>query len=206
MTKSRSDEDRIAALPEHLRELLRRQLAGAAEPVEDTITPARPGDGEHAPQSLAQRRMWLSYELDPSSAEHNSLWLVRLTGALDVAALERSLRALVARHESLRTTFDVVVGQGVQIVRPAAGVPVPVTDLSTRTGPDRDAALARELHHAAVRPFDLRTGPLFLARLVRLAAHEHVLALSMHHIVVDGWSMGVLVDELGRLYTAARRG
>ncbi|MYX59186.1 amino acid adenylation domain-containing protein, partial [Streptomyces sp. SID8382] len=139
----------------------------------------------------------------------------RLTGALDVAALSRALDALVERHEALRTTFEDLDGRPTQVVRPAAPVPLPVADLSGAdlTGPDSSGAdlsgagrgpeaLDGLLLAEYARPFDLRTGPVLRALLIRLAEDEHVLLLTAHHIVTDGWSMGVLQDELCALYGA----
>jgi amino acid adenylation domain-containing protein/non-ribosomal peptide synthase protein (TIGR01720 family) len=121
---------------------------------------------------------------------------VRLRGDLDVDALRQAFTALVARHESLRTTFDTVDGRGVQIVHPPYQVDIPVGE------DDLDRALARECQ----QPFDLRQGPLLRVRLVRLADDDHVLIVVLHHIVTDGWSSGVIASELGALYAAARRG
>nr|QEO73800.1 condensation domain-containing protein [uncultured bacterium] len=192
---SLSEEELIESLPAAVRERVRRQLAGFAEPDQEVIKPV--AGGGLLPQSPAQRRMWLSYELDPLSPENNSLWTVRLTGDLDVAALERGVRVLADRHESLRTTFDRVDGQEIQVVHPAAAVPVLVTELS--------GSLQECLAEEATRPFDLRTGPLMRVLLIRVGPQVHVLALNMHHIVTDGWSLGVLLEELGEVYAAELR-
>ncbi|MDN3054833.1 non-ribosomal peptide synthase/polyketide synthase [Streptomyces sp. SRF1] len=193
MTSSR--KDRAAALPEELREALRRRLAGKADragaiPRADRARPL--------PLSFAQERLWFLHALKPEEAGYNSALALRLTGALDTAALSRALDALVERHEALRTTFDDADGQPTQVVRPAGPVPLPVADLSgAEHGP---GALEQLLRAEYARPFSLRTGPLLRALLVRLAGEEHVLLLTAHHIVTDGWSMGVLQDELCALY------
>src|SRR5262249_23249326 len=137
------------------------------------------------------------------SSEYVTFTALRLRGSLDVDALGSALTALVDRHESLRTTFADVDGRAGQIVHPPAGVPLPVLDLSGRPGPERAAELDGVLAADSPHPFDLRHGPLLRARLIRLAAGEHALSLALHHIVTDGWSMGVLVAELGVLYRAA---
>ncbi len=186
-------DDRVDALPDHLREALLRRLAGgASDGPPDGITRGS-GDGP-APLSPAQQRLWYLHEVDPLSVEYNTLRALRLVGDLDVAALTDAVRGLVHRHESLRTRFDSADGEGRQVVLPAGDVPVPLTEL---TGDLTDVLLEE-----AKRPFDLRTGPVFRARLVRVHAREHVLLLNMHHIVTDGWSTGVLIDDL----TAALRG
>ncbi|MFB7464849.1 amino acid adenylation domain-containing protein, partial [Streptomyces sp. NPDC056224] len=145
------------------------------------------------PLSFAQARVWLAAEIDPEGTEYNTGGAVRLRGDLDVPALEAALGELVARHESLRTTFATVDGQGVQIVRPAA----PVRLSAAECAPEDIDRVVRA-HHTV--PFDLSTGPLLRPLLLRVAADDHLLVLSMHHIVTDGWSMGVLLRELGELY------
>ncbi|WP_447009850.1 non-ribosomal peptide synthase/polyketide synthase [Saccharothrix hoggarensis] len=193
---SSSMEDRIAALPPHLREQMRRRLAGRAEQT-DAIKPVdrdRP-----LPLSFPQQRLWFLDQFQPGGSGYNSALALRLAGRLDVAALTAALRGLVARHESLRTTLDEVDGRGVQVVHPPFDLDVPVAV----TGPDGlDDVLLEEYS----RPFDLRRGPLVRALLVRLADDEHVLLVTAHHVVTDGWSMGVLTEELVEFYRAALDG
>ncbi|MGH3903464.1 MAG: non-ribosomal peptide synthase/polyketide synthase, partial [Pseudonocardiaceae bacterium] len=200
MTSSR--QSRISALPAHLQEQLRRRLSGRSEQP-DRIAPAdRTGP---LPLSFAQQRLWFLNEFQSGGAEYNSALPLRLVGPLDVPALTVALQTLPARHESLRTTFDEVDGKGVQLIHPVHDLPVPLVDLSgsPSSGPDElDRVLSKEYS----RPFDLRRGPLLRALLVRLSEREHVLLLTAHHIVTDGWSMRVLTDELGTLYDAALRG
>ncbi|MCT9935427.1 condensation domain-containing protein, partial [Planotetraspora sp. A-T 1434] len=164
-----------------------------------------PRDGE-LPLSFAQQRLWFLHEFEPDSGEYVTFAGLRLRGSLDVPALRSALSGLVARHESLRTTFEEVDGRGVQVVHPPYDVDLPVRDLSALPGPEREAELGRLLSAERARPFDLRRGPLLRPGLVRLAAGEHVLTLALHHIVTDGWSMGVLAEELGVLYGAGVRG
>ncbi|MGH8963715.1 MAG: condensation domain-containing protein, partial [Actinomycetes bacterium] len=154
------------------------------------------------PLSFAQQRLWFLNEFQPGSSEYVSPSVLRLRGGLDSGALVRALSGLVARHESLRTTFESVQGRGVQVVHPPGEVSLPVLDLSGLAEADRRAELDRVLAAEAVRPFDLSRGPVLRARLVRLAAQEHVLSLMLHHIVTDGWSSGILWRDLGELYRA----
>ncbi|MEU7157964.1 amino acid adenylation domain-containing protein [Streptomyces chrestomyceticus] len=197
--------DRIAALPAHLQEQLRRRLAGGARKAAEI--PAVPRDGAPLPLSAAQRRLWLLDELEPGSTEYNSAAGLRLTGPLDTAALTGALNDLVARHEALRTTFDRVDDAPVQTVRAPYDVPLPLIDLVEQAGADAAPGLLDAVARAQVdQPFDLRTGPLFRPALVRVAPDEHVLLLCAHHIVTDGWSTGVLLEELGTLYAARRSG
>ncbi|MCT9935260.1 amino acid adenylation domain-containing protein, partial [Planotetraspora sp. A-T 1434] len=198
-----SHQSRISALPSELQELLRRRLAGQAGHAgqtgqADVIPPA--DRGGPIPLSFAQQRMWFLDQLRPGTSEYHSALALRLLGSLEVSALTGAVREVVARHESLRTTFDEVDGQAVQRVHPAPAADLPVLDLVTvATSEEQDRALAEEY----ARPFDLRRGPLFRAKLVRVSGTEHVLLLTAHHIVTDGWSMGVLADELAAVYTAS---
>ncbi|HEV2782817.1 MAG TPA: non-ribosomal peptide synthase/polyketide synthase [Actinophytocola sp.] len=180
-------------------------LPGADNATPVAAIPTVPRDGA-LPLSFGQQRLWFLDEFEPDSTEYVMRYAARLRGELDVAALNGALTALVARHESLRTTFDSADGQGVQVVRPPYEVALPVLDLSELPERDRESEVDKLLADASSRPFDLREGPLLRASLARLRADEHVLTLAMHHIVSDGWSMGVLVDELCVLYDAALRG
>ncbi|WP_079086127.1 non-ribosomal peptide synthetase, partial [Streptomyces silvensis] len=155
-----------------------------------------------APMSYAQQRMWFLEEFAPGGAEYVTSLALRLRGRLDLGALAAAFRGLVARHESLRTTFDAVDGHGVQVVHPPHEVPLPLQDLSGLPADAREPRLDELLAAERARPFDLREGPLLRAGLVRLAADEHVLTLTLHHIVTDGWSTAVLTDDLAHLYRA----
>ncbi|HEY7767045.1 amino acid adenylation domain-containing protein, partial [Longimicrobium sp.] len=158
------------------------------------------------PLSFAQERLWFLERLAPGSTTYNISMAWRLGGALDEAALERSLGEIVRRHESLRTIFAEVDGSPVQVIAPFGGFALPVEDLSELTEADRQAAVRRRVDVEARRPFDLSAGPLFRVALLRLGADDRVLLLSMHHVVSDGWSMGVFIRELSVLYEAYRQG
>ena len=158
------------------------------------------------PLSFAQERLWFIDRLEPGSAVYNIPMAWRLGGALDRAALERALGEIVRRHEALRTVFAEVDGSPVQVIAPFGGFALPVEDLSASSEADREAAVRQRAGEEARRPFDLAAGPLFRAALLRLGGEDHVLLLSMHHVVSDGWSMGVLFRELSALYAAYREG
>lgn len=168
-----------------------------------TVQPEE-GDGavDVFPASFAQRRLWLVDRLEPESPVYNIPAAFRLSGALDLEALEEALHEIEWRQESLRTRFGSRDGEPVQIIEPAPRRPLPVVDLSRLGRRGRDGELQSLVRGAARRPFDLTRAPLYRARLVRLAPEEHVLALTLHHIVADGWSMGVLYRELEALYGA----
>ncbi|MEU6173220.1 non-ribosomal peptide synthase/polyketide synthase [Streptantibioticus parmotrematis] len=155
-----------------------------------------------APMSYAQQRLWFLEEFAPGGAEYTTALALRLRGTLDVAALGAALRALVDRHESLRTTFDSVDGHGVQTVHPPHDVPLPLHDLTGLPEEEGRSALRRLLAEERARPFDLRRGPLLRTALIRQADDDHVLALSLHHIITDGWSTSVLLTDLAHLYRA----
>jgi len=160
------------------------------------------GDVQALPVSFAQQRFYVLDQLETGSAAaaYTLPVAVRLRGALDVRALERALGTIVARHEALRTVFVLDGGEPVQVVLPAVHVPLPVEDLSTLGTEEREAAVAARAAANANASFDLAAGPLVRASLLELAADEHVLLLALHHIVGDGWSMGVLYGELEAAY------
>ncbi|MGW4667594.1 amino acid adenylation domain-containing protein [Streptosporangium sandarakinum] len=150
--------------------------------------------------SAAQRRMWFVERLAPDTPAHNIAMAERVRGPLDAGALERALGAVVARHEALRWRVPAEDGVPRVSVAPAGPVPLPVEDLSGLATDAREAALARVLDREARERFDLAAGPLLRARLVRLAADEHVVAVTVHHIVFDGWSQDVFFRDLGVAY------
>ncbi|MFE7463342.1 amino acid adenylation domain-containing protein, partial [Streptomyces sp. NPDC057499] len=170
---------------------------GNAEPVitradRDGLLPLSPG----------QERLAFLADFAPDDTSYNTGLALRIAGDLDHRALRTALTGLVARHEALRTTFD---GHH-QHVHDDIPVPVRTADLTAEPAATRDETLRRILQDEQAVPFDLSRGPLVRVLTVRLGPDEHVLALSLHHIVTDGWSMGVMVRELGALYTAALRG
>ncbi|HEX8276356.1 MAG TPA: amino acid adenylation domain-containing protein, partial [Longimicrobiaceae bacterium] len=187
------------------------ELAGAVEELRRAgrpqLPPVVPTDRTEAPPlSFAQERLWFLDRMEPGSPAYNIPLAWRLGGALDAAALETALGEIVRRHEALRTTFAERAGTPVQVVAPFRGFALPVEELSAPGAAEREAEVARLAAGDAERPFDLAAGPLFRARLLRLAADDHVLLLCMHHVVSDGWSLGVLLRELSVLYAAFRDG
>ncbi|RKH56197.1 non-ribosomal peptide synthase/polyketide synthase, partial [Corallococcus llansteffanensis] len=158
------------------------------------------------PLSFAQQRLWFIDQLEPGSSLYNMPLPLRLSGALDEGALRASLDALMARHESLRTTFRVEAGQPVQHIHTEASVPFEFVDLTGLDEAERQAEAVRRGIAESRRPFNLEQGPVIRALLMKLEAQEHVLVLHLHHIVSDGWSLGVLVREMTALYEAFRQG
>jgi amino acid adenylation domain-containing protein len=168
---------------------------GAAGPQAEPI-PRVPRDGD-LPLSFAQERLWFLQRLAATPA-YNVPAFLRLRGPLDGEALRAALTGIARRHETLRTTFPEVAGEPVQHVRPAGPFPLLEEDLTGAADPE--AAARRRAAEEASRPFDLQTGPLARAILLRLAPTEHVLGLTLHHAVTDGWSTGILLRELTALY------
>jgi hypothetical protein len=163
--------------------------------------------GGDLPLSFAQQRLWFLAQIEPASTALTDPLLVRVRGALDVAALQAALREVVRRHEVLRTRFPLRGGRPVQEIGDA--VPPLVVEeapAGAAEAPDLDAMLRQWAQSVRAEPFDLTRDPLVRARLLRFAAEDHVLLLVMHHIVFDGWSMGVLWQELGQLYPGCRAG
>jgi len=161
---------------------------------------------ERIPLSFAQQRLWFLDQYEPNSSVYNIPSALRLKGALDVSALEQSLKEIVRRHESLRTTFSLVDGEPVQVIAPTLKISLPFTDLMDLPESDRENEAQRLAMEQAREPFDLSQGPLLRVMLLRLGEDDHVLVLTMHHIVSDGWSRGVLYRELSLLYQAYTQG
>ncbi|GHO79999.1 hypothetical protein KSD_77700 [Ktedonobacter sp. SOSP1-85] len=157
---------------------------------------------EDLPLSFAQKRLWFLHQLDPQGTAYTIFNAVRLQGRLSQTALQQSLQALQQRHESLRTTFEEQDGEVVQRVHLQAQVDLQVVDLSDSASEHREKQLSQLIQAEAEKPFDLSRGPLWRATLLKEREDEHILLLSMHHIISDGWSMGVLVRELSALYQA----
>ncbi|WP_164003075.1 condensation domain-containing protein, partial [Pyxidicoccus caerfyrddinensis] len=158
------------------------------------------------PLSFAQQRLWFLDQLAPGSSAYNMPFALRLSGVLDTEALRQSLEALVHRHESLRTTFRDEPGGSVQVISSPTALRLELVDLRSLPAEPREAEAQRLSEAEALRPFNLSTGPLLRTSLLVLDAREHVLLLTVHHIVSDGWSMGVMTRELAQLYGAFASG
>jgi amino acid adenylation domain-containing protein len=195
-----------------LRALFERPtVAGLAERIEETLRNghdlqslpmlevAREGN---LPLSFAQQRLWFLDQYEPNSSVYNIPSALRLRGCLNIGALEQSLNEIIRRHESLRTTFSIVEGEPVQLIGPCLGSPLAVVDLRGRSGGKSEEEIRRLVQEECRQPFDLSRGPLFRATLIHLDDEDQILVLSMHHIVSDGWSMGILYRELSVLYAA----
>jgi amino acid adenylation domain-containing protein/non-ribosomal peptide synthase protein (TIGR01720 family) len=182
--------------------MARRIKAASQTPPSLQIPPLQPvpRDGT-LPLSYAQQRLWFLEQLEPSRAVYNLPLAWGFTGILNVSALQQSLGEMARRHEILRTTFLSVGGQPMQVIAPDLSLPLPVVDLSTSPATAREAAVQRLATEEAQRPFDLARGPLMRATLLRLSDEDHVLLLTLHHIIFDGWSAEVFWREVVTRYT-----
>jgi amino acid adenylation domain-containing protein/non-ribosomal peptide synthase protein (TIGR01720 family) len=187
--------------PDERAQLERRLLRGRRPGGQAPAIPRRP-EGESSPLSSAQRRLWFLEQLQPGNASYNINGTARLAGVLDEHALRAALDTIVARHEALRTCFGIADGEPIQRVLPPEALAMEVVDLTRVPSDIREAEALRLVSDAAERPFELSAGPLFRAQLLRLGPADNVLAVTMHHIVSDAWSLGVFVRELGALYAA----
>jgi hypothetical protein len=155
------------------------------------------------PASFAQQRLWFIEQLLPGASLYVIPLIFRLTGSLQRSHLDQSIQTIIQRHEALRTTFEVVDGQLVQVIVSELHVPLPVSDLRTSPTNTREEVALEQIWQEIQQPFHLNTGPLFRAKLWQLQDTEHLLLLALHHIIFDEWSSGVLIRELGELYAAS---
>ena len=158
------------------------------------------------PVSYAQERLWFIEQLDRGKGVYNIPVVLRLRGALDVVSLERTLTEIVRRHEALRTVFRVEGGEAVQVIKPAGRFRLEVEEVSGEGAHEKEEEARRKAEEEVRRGFDLEEGPLMRVMVYRVGEEEHVVAVTMHHIISDGWSMGVMVREVGELYEAYRKG
>ncbi len=189
---------------EGLAERIERAVEAGERPLAPPLE-RRPYDGER-PVSFAEQRLWFLHQLNPRSAAYNSPKALQLDGALNPARLFATIDEIVRRHEILRTHFPAVDGLPVARIAPPGQVPLPLIDLSVLSEEDRQASVRRLLAGETRTPFELDEGPLMRLRLLRLANAEHVFLLTMHHIVTDAWSLGVLVREVASLYRSLLQG
>ncbi|XXY48792.1 amino acid adenylation domain-containing protein [Sorangium sp. So ce269] len=189
----------LAVAIEQARDLDRAEATTPMEPA--------PRDGLHPlPLSFAQQRLWFLHQLEEPSDAYNMAGAYRLRGALHVEALERAYSDILARHETLRTRFPAEGGEPRQVIEPPAAGRVATIDLSDRDEAAREAALRRLVDEEGASRFDLARGPLVRCRLLRLGPADHVLQVTLHHIISDGWSVRVFLDELIALYDHYRLG
>jgi amino acid adenylation domain-containing protein/FkbM family methyltransferase len=171
------------------------------------LPPIKAGRREgELPLSYAQQRLWFADQMMPGTALYNMAAAMRLSGVLNVKALERTLAEITRRHEVLRTSFPAIDGRPIQVIAPASDFTLAVTDLTHLEVTERETEAYRLVSAEAHKPFDLSSGPLLRAELLRLGEAEHIVILTMHHIAGDAWSKGVLIREVAALYESYRAG
>src|SRR5262249_49652517 len=162
--------------------------------------------GRRAPLSFAQQRLWFIDQLNPGGAVYNIPGAMRLEGALNLDALERVINEIVRRHEVLRTRFEVIRGEPAQLVDEWEPRILEVIDLTSLPPEAREEEVTRKVREEAGTGFDLSLGPLLRVKVLKVGKDDHVLLYTMHHIVSDGWSIGILVNEVEALYRAFSMG
>ena len=192
----------IANLSPNKRALLELLLTKKGAKLPKIPRVPREGDSNSFPLSFAQQRLWFLDQLEPGKSVYNIPKAIRLSGPVDVDALNKTLDAIVARHEVLRTTFTTLDGNPRQVITPSRSVELTITDLSERPEAEREEEVQRLLKEEAGRPFNLSQDLMLRATLLRMSGEEHILLLVMHHIASDGWSMGILFRELAIFYEA----
>lgn len=197
MSKQANEIQNLSPAKRALFEKMRARKESLKAPRESSI-PRRNPD-EPIPLALAQQRLRILHQLDPASAAYNIFKVIRMD-TVDAAALETALGRIVDRHETLRTSFEVRHGEPHQVVGPKNRFRLGKVDLERLAPAARDGELRRRVREERRRPFDLRTGPVFRATLLRLSQRDHFLLINLHHIVADDWSVGVLARELATLY------
>jgi len=190
---------RIANLSPEKRALLESRLNGRHASAQSGAIPRRPTH-DTTPLSSAQERLWFLDQYEPANPIYNRPLALRLAGSLDIVALEQSLSEIVRRHDILRTTFPSSAGQPRQVVTPPSAITLAVVPLPPHAEGQRETALQRCMSEEGKHSSDLARGPLWRALLLRLHDDEHILLITLHHIISDGWSDGVLSRELGILY------
>ncbi|WP_143046469.1 condensation domain-containing protein [Trichormus sp. NMC-1] len=161
---------------------------------------------ENLPLSFAQQRLWFLDQLEPNSTAYNMPYTLRLLGLINISALEKSISEIIQRHQILHTNFVVVDGQPTQVINEHIAFSLPVIDLQSLPDEQREAEAQRIAKQETEKPFNLAKDSLFCVKIVRLNAESHLLLINIHHIIFDGWSFGVLFNEIKALYTAYCQG
>ena len=173
-----------------------RSATTPSKPVESVIDPV--ARTEELPLSFAQQRMWFLYQMDQQNSAYNEALTIRLTGRLNIDILEQTINAIIQRHESLRTTFPMVEGKPIQKIAPSLKIKLLVVNLKDIPQEQIDKQIIKELQ----KPFDLTQAPLLRCTLFDLGYENYILVNVFHHIIIDGWSKGILFKELSEFYQA----
>ncbi len=191
---------RIAELSPDKRELLMQRMNQKKAKIAPTKIQRQSRDSHSLPLSFAQQRLWFLEQLDPGNPTYNIPAAVHLQGNLNVAALEESINEIIKRHEILRTSFVTIDGQPIQVIASELKLTLPVIDLQELTKTASEQVVQELITKAAQQPFDLTQIPLLRVSLLHLSPSENVVLFTMHHIISDGWSINILIQELTTLY------
>jgi amino acid adenylation domain-containing protein len=201
-----SPVEQAGALSPKQKQLLQQRLREKGLQVKGEPQIPRRAGAVDCPLSFAQERLWFLAQLEPDNPFYNIPLALRLQGPLDLTALTAALNSLLARHEALRTGFVLAGGRPLQHINPIVSFTPAVSDLRQYVAAEREALVQEWLHRETRAPFDLTQAPLLRLRLLQLAEQDYVALFTLHHIIADGWSLGVLVRELAAYYAAARIG
>ncbi|BAY91152.1 MULTISPECIES: condensation domain-containing protein [unclassified Tolypothrix] len=198
---------RIAALSPEKRKLLLQKLSNKKEDVfSNTQIKSQNRESNNFPLSFSQQRLWFLDRLEPGNPAFNICQFMRLSGKLNVPALEQSFQEIVKRHEALRTTFTLIDGEPLQVISPAAVFKLHLVNLQAFPLDTREAEVLSLANQETQKSFDLTKDCLLRVTLLQLSEIEHILLLSIHHIAADAWSIGVLINEITTLYENLARG
>jgi len=206
MTKKEDIQKQIENLSPQKRALLEAMLREKERAKASTQTIPRRADQTQAPLSFVQQRLWVLDQLQPGNPAYNLAAPLRIRGSSSKEALTHSLGKIVQRHEILRTTFDLIDDQPMQIIHQSLEVPVLEMDLSYLPPDEREVEAIRMLGDESIRPFNLNEGPLLRTLLLHLDHDDHLLLICIHHIISDDWSMGILIEEMSQIHEAETRG
>ncbi|WP_304511256.1 non-ribosomal peptide synthetase [Desulfopila sp. IMCC35008] len=198
--------DRLSRLPPEKRRALEKLIMAEKMDSNRLEIAVQSRDGRSFPLALSQQRLWLLAKLDSQSSVYNVPCHLRLHGSLDHEALRGALDAIISRHETLRTRFPVEDGEPVQIIEPPSGLDLPLVDLGGLSIEEKEEEVLRRVKIEGQQTFNVGTGPLLRAFLLRCSDTDHVLLLTMHHLISDGWSMSILLRELSLFYNAMLEG
>jgi hypothetical protein len=202
MVQEKHISKRRSKLSAAKRTLLEKRLRGEFEEVSKAHIIRPRQEPDFFPLSFAQERLWFVDQLEPGNPAYNRPMALRLTGSLNVKALQQALSEILQRHEVLRATFPTLEGRPTQILTQPQSQNLPVVDLSEQSPNEREARALQLVNEEAQKPFDLSKGPLLRATLLRLDKEEHILLLVIQHIVFDAWSARVFIEEILELYEA----
>jgi NRPS condensation-like uncharacterized protein len=158
------------------------------------------------PASYGQKRMWFLDQFEPGSPYYNIPVAFKIKGKFSEKEFIDTIEYMVKRHESFRTTFTVIKGDPHQVISPNLKIDIPIIDISDTSASDIENVVIKNVTDEARLPFNLEKGPLFRVKVLRLTPDEHVITITMHHIISDGWSMGILVGEITKIYTSLLTG